>query len=156
MIGQKILDEIIAQPMFRMECPAHPGAGCLAIWNGNVAEQIEAVIASHGDDSTNPVYGVMDPDYARFLSKARCTAKMDGYALAIHGSFTRDLDVIAVPWVEKPKAAEAFVRHITHRTGMLIHHPMQLREHGRMVWTLHFPDFGDPRFIDFSVMPTQP
>lgn len=43
-IGQKILEEIIQQPMFRMECPAHPEAGCLAIWNGNVAEQIEAVV----------------------------------------------------------------------------------------------------------------
>lgn len=103
-----------------------------------------------------PVYGVMDPDYARFLSKARCTAKMDGYALAVHGSFSRDLDVIAVPWVEKPKEAEAFVRHIAMRTGMLIHHPMVLREHGRMVWTLHFDDFADPRFVDFSVMPIIP
>lgn len=43
-IGQKILDEIVKQPMFRTECPAHPEAGCLAIWNGNVAEQIEAVV----------------------------------------------------------------------------------------------------------------
>lgn len=105
-------------------------------------------------ESSQPIYGVMDPDYARFLSKARCTAKMDGYALAIHGSFTRDLDVIAVPWREKVKEAEAFVRHIASRTGTVIHHPMQLREHGRMVWTFHFKDFGDPRFIDFSVMPT--
>lgn len=44
MIGARILDEIISQPMFRMECPSHPEASCLAIWNGNVDEQIEAVV----------------------------------------------------------------------------------------------------------------
>ncbi len=43
-VGQKILDEIIRQPMFRMECPEHPEAGCLAVWNGNTAEQIEAIV----------------------------------------------------------------------------------------------------------------
>ena len=57
--------------------------------------------ADHGlagaECSVSPVYGILDPDYARFFSKARCTAHMDGYALAIHGSFTRDLDIIAIP-----------------------------------------------------------
>ena len=43
-VGQKILDEIIHQPMFRMECPAHPLAGCMAVWNGNAEEQIEAMV----------------------------------------------------------------------------------------------------------------
>lgn len=54
-VGQRILDEIIRQPMFRMECPAHPEAGCLAIWNGNTAEQIEAIVA----DSLRPRYHVI-------------------------------------------------------------------------------------------------
>ena len=43
-VGQKILDEIVKQPMFRMECPEHPEAGCLAVWNGDTAEQIEAIV----------------------------------------------------------------------------------------------------------------
>lgn len=106
-------------------------------------------------DFSAPVYGIMDPDYARFYSIARCTAKMDGYALALHGSFTRDLDVTAIPWIAKPKKAEEFVQHTAFRTGTTIHNPMTLKEHGRMSWTLHFPEFGDPRFIDFSVMPVQ-
>lgn len=54
-IGDAILNEIITQPMFRMECPAAPESGCIAIWNGNVAEQLEALLATHGYVlSTNP------------------------------------------------------------------------------------------------------
>lgn len=49
--GQRILEEIIKQPMFRMECPSHPDAGCIAIWNGNAAEQIEAA-ASRDEDAS--------------------------------------------------------------------------------------------------------
>ncbi len=44
MKGQDIIDEIIRQPMFRVECPSHPEAGCLIIWNGNAAEQLDAIV----------------------------------------------------------------------------------------------------------------
>lgn len=71
-LGQKILDEIVRQPMFRMECPAHPEAGCLAIWNGNTAEQLEAVIyqftTMNNDHTTCKDPRCMDPD---------CVAKRD-------------------------------------------------------------------------------
>ena len=40
--------------MFRMECPAHPEAGCLAIWNGNAAEQLEALVGSWQPIDTAP------------------------------------------------------------------------------------------------------
>lgn len=106
--------------------------------------------------SALPVYGIMDPDYARFFSMARCIAKAEGYALALHGSFTRDLDVIAIPWVASPNSTPSQLAHqIAGRTGLGLHPVMQPREHGRMTWTMHFPDFGDPRYVDFSVTPAQ-
>lgn len=43
-IGERIIEEIIAQPMFRVECPDAPQSGCLIVWNGNAAEQLEALI----------------------------------------------------------------------------------------------------------------
>lgn len=100
-----------------------------------------------------PVYGIMDPDYARFFSKARCVAKSHGYALALHGTFTRDLDVVAVPWTAKPSSAATLVANILSATDMRSPHAMTVKDHSRRVWTLQFPTPGDPRFIDFSVMP---
>lgn len=105
-------------------------------------------------DSVMPVYGVMDPDYARFLSMARCIAKAEGYALTVHGSFSRDLDVVVIPWIEKPNSTPSQLAHqIAGRTGLTLHPEMQIREHGRMTWTMHFKAFGDPRYIDFSATP---
>jgi len=101
-------------------------------------------------------HGVMDPEYARFLSKARVRARAYGWAIAIHGSCTRDFDLIAVPWTEscRLKPAYELVRHIVDSTGMRFQNGNPTRkEHGRLVWTLLMPDGNDPRFIDFSVIP---
>ena len=104
-----------------------------------------------------PVYGVMDPDYARFFSKARCIAWSEGYALAVHGSFTRDLDVIAIPWAAKPCEPAKLAVRVAYRTGMrLVDDKPTEREHGRLAWTIMFEDGADPRWIDFSVMQPHP
>lgn len=124
---------------------------CGAGWNSNVLKNCPRCGRTL---TAEPVYGVFDPDYARFLSIARCIAKMSGYAIAVHGSFTRDLDVVAIPWIDKPQNPIDFVNHVAQEARMLIHHPMETKEHGRMVWTLMFPTAGDPRFIDLSIMPT--
>lgn len=43
-IGDRIIEEICMKDLFDMECPEAPGAGCLGIWNGNAAEQLEALV----------------------------------------------------------------------------------------------------------------
>jgi hypothetical protein len=99
-------------------------------------------------------FGIIDPDYARIFTMARVLAWQEGYALAMHGSFTRDLDLIAVPWTEKACEPEHLVRRVADATGLGMQsekghkHP-----HGRLVWTLLLPAFADPRFVDFGVMP---
>jgi len=94
-----------------------------------------------------------DPDYASFLSKARIIARQDGYALAVHGSAQRDLDVIAVPWVADPRQPIHLVTRIAFGTGLTIQtNEPTVREHGRLVWCLLFPVFGDPRYVDVSVI----
>ena len=106
------------------------------------------------DPTAAPVYGIMDPDYARFFSKARCIAWSEGYALTIHGSFTRDLDVIAVPWTDKPCAPIKLLRRLVYSNAMrLSAEEPSVRNHGRLAWTLLFPDPDDPRWIDFSIIP---
>lgn len=50
--------------------------------------------------------------YAEILPIVREVAKSCGYAIAIHGSMTRDLDLIAVPWVEKHLKPETLLLRI--------------------------------------------
>lgn len=101
-----------------------------------------------------PAYGIIDPDYARYYSIIRCTAWQYGYAIGMHGSFTRDLDLIAVPWTEEACAADRLVQVICGRTDLEQHHKNPTEKpHGRLCFTLLLPGFGDPRWIDLSIMP---
>ncbi|PZU95594.1 MAG: hypothetical protein DI527_00870 [Chelatococcus sp.] len=106
-------------------------------------------------------YGIIDPDYARVFTIARCVAWQEGYALVMHGSFTRDLDLIAIPWTDRATDAEHLVKRVAlalDDLALLIKKsgaPSQATQkpHGRLAWTLTFKTFGDPRFVDLSVMP---
>jgi hypothetical protein len=100
-------------------------------------------------------YGIIDPDYARVFTQARCTAWMYGYALMMHGSFTRDLDLLAVPWTDSACPPEHLIKVICYRTDMQENgHPPTLKPHGRLAFTLMFKEPPqDPRFVDISVMP---
>jgi hypothetical protein len=108
--------------------------------------------------SVQPVYGVFDPDYARFFTQARCIAWSEGYALCVHGSFTRDLDVIAIPWIEyaSHRKPEDLIRRITwgNEELALQSETPTVKEHGRLCWTITFTKFGDPRWVDFSIIPS--
>ena len=41
--------------------------------------------------------------YAHYFYELKQIAKRYGYNLVLHGSLNRDLDLIAIPWVDKPK-----------------------------------------------------
>ncbi len=50
------------------------------------------------------------PFYAAMYHGLCDTARKEGYALAIHGTVTADLDLIAVPWVDAPSDPETLAR----------------------------------------------
>lgn len=104
-------------------------------------------------EPTGAVYGIIDPDYGRVYTIARKLAWEEGYAIGLHGSFTRDLDMIAVPWTDTACEPEHLIRRIVEATGLKLRDGVGVKPHGRRVWTLLFPAFGDPRFVDLSVMP---
>ena len=97
---------------------------------------------------------IADPDYARAYTKIRCIAWSHGYAACLHGSFSRDLDVILVPWTEQVTDPLPIVRSIADVCDLRILdiNPGE-KPHGRKAWTLMFPGMGDPRWVDLSVMP---
>lgn len=50
--------------------------------------------------------------YLKIIPKIRETAKKCGYAIGVHGSLRRDLDLIAVPWVDEFVDRETLAREI--------------------------------------------
>lgn len=96
---------------------------------------------------------IYDPDYARAYSIIRCLAWSYGYAACLHGSFTRDLDVVLVPWAETTAPPEPVINMIAEQTDTKVNGAPGDKPHGRKCWTLLFKGFGDPRWIDISVMP---
>lgn len=78
-----------------------------------------------------------------------------GYAIALHGSMARDLDVIAVPWVEDAASAEDLIAEIREAVGVLLDdrqvghpHVRSAMPHGRTAWSL---PLGGGAYIDLSV-----
>lgn len=92
------------------------------------------------------------------VERLRPAARELGYALALHGSLDRDLDVLAVPWTATAAPAAALAECV--RTGLagwyVPHVPQPERKpHGRLAWSI-LPPWGGHPYIDLSVMPRQP
>jgi hypothetical protein len=120
----------------------------------NWLEEIDTL--QQPEEPTGAPYGIIDPDYARVYTIARCLAWAEGYALLMHGSFTRDLDLVAVPWADKACDPEHLMRRIEDAADLKNITPDPTgKPHGRLTWTLVFKKFGDPRWVDLSFMPRQ-
>lgn len=120
--------------------------------------EIERLKAALAQEEQEPVahYGIIDPDYARVFTMARCIAWSEGYALAMHGSFTRDLDMIAVPWTDTACDPEKLVARIADVADLSVNGKPGKKPHGRLAYTLMFKGFADPRWVDLSVLPHPP
>jgi hypothetical protein len=111
------------------------------------------------------------PMFAWMVPHLTKVARECGYALALHGSMVRDLDLIAVPWVDDAKSpeelAEALRAAVDGKIDTLAHvgwdgpdsedphksireNPTQ-KPHGRRAWSIYFS--GRAFYIDLSVMP---
>jgi hypothetical protein len=99
--------------------------------------------------------------YIHCIDRLRELAKEHGYALAVHGSMARDLDLIAVPWREDVtdpyEFAVAFQQKLKLCTGEKWHpsanSPSQ-QPHGRIVWNF-VPAGGGGVYIDLGVIAPQ-
>lgn len=101
-------------------------------------------------------WGIIDPDYARIYTQARIIAWQFGFGLMMHGSFTRDLDRLLVPWEARAtnKMAVVTVERIANVAGLTINGEPGVKPHGRTAYTLLLPGFSEPRWVDLSVMPS--
>ena len=74
-----------------------------------------------------------------------------GYALAVHGSLAKDLDLIAVPWTEEVSPPDVVLAGITSEFAVRLVGGLTAKNHGRICQTIALP-FGGC-YLDFSFMP---
>lgn len=105
--------------------------------------------------------------YATLIPQLMKAGREVGYAIAVHGSLARDLDVIAVPWTEEAVSAERLVMHLMAAIDGRLRNgatckadgewepaPASVptaKPHGRLAWSIHFGHDG--MYLDVSVMP---
>lgn len=91
--------------------------------------------------------------YVAILPRLIEVARQLGYALCVHGSLVRDLDLVAAPWVEDAAGPVELVAAIAQACGGVFvangEQPSQ-KPHGRLAWTIHT---GAEMYVDLSVMP---
>ena len=82
-------------------------------------------------------------------------ARSDGYALAVHGSGARDLDLILIPWTEQANMPSMALTGMADACKRVLGHGMLIGEfsekpNGRTAAAISVKSF----MIDVSVMPT--
>ena len=112
--------------------------------------------------SLAPLYCTIYPAMAE-------VARAHGYALAVHGSAQRDLDLIAVPWTAAAGDPDDLVRALCFEVGRIMGDDPVIgwtprgappAPHGRVGYSLPLDlnrsGRDDPGYIDISVMPRSP
>lgn len=121
------------------------------------------------------------PFYEKLIEPLRDVARRLGYAIAVHGTLKRDIDLVAIPWTCEACSARTLAKSIQHKAREIVGYaepsrfdakssnPKYFRDghagyapgygqitakaHGRRVWSFHLiPEENGP-YIDLSVMP---
>lgn len=87
--------------------------------------------------------------YVHRVHEVQTIARSCGYAIAIHGSMQRDLDVVAIPWVRNALSQKTLVKRLSEWFEIDTRPPSP-RPHGRLAYTFLL---GGGLFMDLSVMP---
>jgi hypothetical protein len=93
------------------------------------------------------------------LPAIRTAALFKGYAVAVHGTLKRDIDLIAVAWTDQASPADDLVHTIKGAVAGVLGNCITLGEptkkpHGRIAVTLIHP--GHVGEIDLSIIPPTP
>lgn len=89
------------------------------------------------------------PAFAIWYAQFAKVARDHGYALAIHGTLARDVDLIAVPWVDGCSEPETLVNAIAWLISAPVTHGPEQKTNGRLAWTIGMFDGSG---IDLSVI----
>lgn len=113
---------------------------------------------SDGEKKYAPGWSPLERFYS-LIVPLRAAARSCGYALGVHGSLARDIDLIAAPWTKEATDSSALGLALVKATGDLLgfEPPYGNNEgyaktmpHGRVSWAIHL---GAGPYIDLSIMP---
>ena len=96
------------------------------------------------------------PFYPLYYVSMAKTCREHGYALTVHGSMIRDLDLVAIPWTEDCSTEYVLIQSLIARHQLMEGNPVKKdKPHGRKAYV--FIGFGgeETGYIDFSIMPTR-
>lgn len=110
----------------------------------------------HADDPKDDGRRVPAATYAWMIPYVTRISRRHGYAIGVHGSMGRDLDLIAVPWVEDANDPGDLLAEICSvLQGSLVPESDGVfhwnKPHGRKTYNIVFK--GAWHFIDISIMP---
>lgn len=89
------------------------------------------------------------------IAAATSVGRRLGYAIGVHGSRIRDLDLVAVPWTEEAETPLQLVKSIAFALPGVVVGGVTKKPHGRLAWLI-YPRYRwgiDAWYIDISVMP---
>lgn len=105
-----------------------------------------------GSETHEPAAGWEYPDLPD-IDKIRALAREVGYAIGVHGTLERDLDLIAVPWVEDAVGNQALMEHIAAGMNARI---LQTERKPRSRYAASIQIDGWYKTIDLSVVTPPP
>ena len=112
---------------------------------------------THGVNTPEGTEGVGLITREHAIAAAQNAARNQGYAVAVHGSRVRDLDLVAIPWTAETAITALGIADIIAAAipGLLQGREPEKKPHGRLGWVI-LPRvcWGfDTWYIDLSVMP---
>lgn len=93
---------------------------------------------------------VIDEIYPAAIPVVREVALKHGYAIGVHGSQKRDLDLIAAPWTPEASDAKTLAKAIAQELNWWILDEIIKKPHGRLAFTIYTHNHAN---IDLSVAP---
>lgn len=99
--------------------------------------------------------------YEGLIAALRYTARRCGYAIAVHGSVQRDIDLIACPWRDTAISGDRLIENLVE-VCRAVCGTARLREDdrnpekkdcGRAAWSIYLSAHDDGPYLDISVMP---
>ena len=91
--------------------------------------------------------------YVTYFGMLKEIAESKGYCLSVHGSVTRDFDLIAIPWTEVPSSHEELLKAFRDCIEINVGEPydsMCVKPGGRIAYTIMS---GGGGYLDISITP---
>ncbi len=136
---------------------------CPALWRADVLKP-EYVLRDGETFERDVLPPRVRAAYEKHIATIRSVARELGYAIGVHGSLRRDIDLIAAPWTSEASEPLALALAIEAAVGGYIDNgsrpdgpaydlerkPPAHNAHGRVAWSIHL---GGGPYIDLSVLP---